>query len=427
MAIAAALIAVVVVLAIRSLNGAFAVIPSLNIASPLARVEPTSAPAPRRLARRVFLVMIDGLRLDTSYGRSFLDELRARGIDAEARTHFPSMSRPNHTTIVTGVEPRYSGVRTNMWNTPVPLDTVMARAHAAGLRVALFADGEPGMGVMYPTSFDDLVDAPFNREVMLTSAEDAIARGDELVLLWLADVDDAGHKFGAASPEYREAARRVDEMLARLLSGVDLQRDAIVVCADHGHIDRGGHGGLEPEVMAVPLVLAGAGVKKGATLDGARLADVAPTVAALLGLPAPGHALGRTLTAALDVDAAEADALTAADDARIHRLRPIVDRWEASARRVRWDGRTRRIALAATLVVLLLAATIPLARRRTIIVDGRVLWLAVPVFPILFYGLLIAVEPWLSPSMLPAGGRVADKLFGYGAAAALAYLAAAAP
>jgi len=40
---------------------------------------------------------------------------------------------------------------------------------------------------------------------------------------------------------------------------------AIVVTADHGHTGRGGHGGVEPEVLAVPLVMAGAGVRAGAS------------------------------------------------------------------------------------------------------------------------------------------------------------------
>ena len=37
-----------------------------------------------RLARRVFLVIVDGLRLDKSYELLFLDELRRRGVDTEA-------------------------------------------------------------------------------------------------------------------------------------------------------------------------------------------------------------------------------------------------------------------------------------------------------------------------------------------------------
>ena len=72
-----------------------------------------------RLARRVFLVIVDGLRLDKSYELPFLDELRRRGVDTEAQSHYPTWSRPNYVSILTGVPPVASGVRTNHHSTPV--------------------------------------------------------------------------------------------------------------------------------------------------------------------------------------------------------------------------------------------------------------------------------------------------------------------
>src|SRR3954463_13604772 len=114
----------------------------------LEQVEPALArhaaaiqdPATPRLARRVFLVVIDGLRLDPSYELPFLDELRRRGVDSEATSHYPTWSRPNYVSILTGVPPHASGVRTNHHATPVLLDSLMDRARAAGLRVATATD-----------------------------------------------------------------------------------------------------------------------------------------------------------------------------------------------------------------------------------------------------------------------------------------------
>src|SRR5262249_26071081 len=93
-----------------------------------------------RLARRVFVVIIDGLRLDKSYELPFLDELRRRGIDTEAQSHYPTWSRPNYVSILTGVPPSASGVRTNHHSTPVELDSLMDRAKAAGFRSACATD-----------------------------------------------------------------------------------------------------------------------------------------------------------------------------------------------------------------------------------------------------------------------------------------------
>ncbi|UBU09344.1 alkaline phosphatase family protein [Nonomuraea gerenzanensis] len=58
---------------------------------------------------------------------------------------------------------------------------------------------------------------------------------------------------------------------------------------------RGAHGSLGE--IKVPLLLSGAGIRPGARPRGARLIDVAPTVAALLGTRPPAQAQGRDLTA----------------------------------------------------------------------------------------------------------------------------------
>src|SRR5258708_24121096 len=108
-----------------------------QVEPPLARVPPAiAAPATPRLARRVFLVVIDGLRLDRSYELPLLDELRRRGVDSDATSHYPTWSRPNYVSILTGVPPDASGVRTNHHSTPVQLDSLMDRARPPDLRVA---------------------------------------------------------------------------------------------------------------------------------------------------------------------------------------------------------------------------------------------------------------------------------------------------
>ena len=64
---------------------------------------------------------------------SVLDAYRSRRgqVDAQAQAPFPTLSRPNYATILTGVEPRWSGVRTNDWERSVRLDSLPARARAA--------------------------------------------------------------------------------------------------------------------------------------------------------------------------------------------------------------------------------------------------------------------------------------------------------
>ena len=72
-------------------------------------------------------------------------------------------------------------------------------------------------------------------------------------------------------------------------------------------------------------------MKPGANADDAHLIDIAPTVATLLGIPAPGHGLGHTLTELLALDDTVRDARKAADTTRIRSTRSVVSRAEAAA------------------------------------------------------------------------------------------------
>ncbi len=432
----------------------------------LARTTPVVDPTPTpRLARRVYLVIVDGLRADRSYELPYLDELRRRGVDLEVSSHYPTWSRPNYVSILTGVPPSASGVRTNHHYTPVMLDSLMDRARASGLRVATATDydvlprlflrrrsdihkppaeiepieididdpeeGEvshadpalrdPGADLVSP--FDDARYAPWPGG--FAEAGDALVAGDaELVVLLVGAVDLAGHGHGAASPQYREAALAADHALALALAKIDLTQDTVVVTADHGHTNRGGHGGIEPEVVTVPLVLAGAGVTPGATIYDGRLIDVSPTVAALLGIPAPGHGLGRTLTPLLALDADAVAAREAAD-----RTRTFVNTVIVKLAQDRADGdvlehRAARIALVAGGALFGTVLAILLIRRRVLRFDLRALVVSVPAFFVVYAGLIGLVGQRFSPSFLPAQGHIASTLVRYGSVAVIVQLLA---
>lgn len=438
----------------------------------LEQVEPALAlhapaiqdPQTPRLARRVFLVVIDGLRLDRSYELPLLDELRRRGVDSEATSHYPTWSRPNYVSLLTGVPPRASGVRTNHHATPVQLDSLMDRARAGGLRVAtatdyevlprlflrrhghgpppppidLDGDGVPDVenfeqpaapaGIRAPDAdlaspFDDARYAPWPGGFSEAGSALVAGRAD-LVILLVGAVDAAGHAHGGDSPQYRDAAITADRALGRVLAGIDLEQDAVIVTADHGHTGRGGHGGVEPEVLAVPLIAAGAGIRRGATANDARLIDVAPTVAALLGVPAPGHGVGRTLYELLALDDAARSRRVAADQLRLAATHRIVEAAETSAADDVLAHRAERIALVAGGALLAGALALLLIRRRVLRLDRRVLVVSLPAFFVVYYGLLATIGQRFSPSLLPAQGHLAGQMVRYGLIGMLVQLVA---
>ncbi|MGE0871075.1 MAG: alkaline phosphatase family protein [Kofleriaceae bacterium] len=441
----------------------------LEVPNPaLARYAPSVQDAHTpRLARRVFLVIIDGLRLDRSYELDFLDDLRRRGIDSEAMSHYPTMSRPNYVAILTGVPPNASGVRTNYHPAPVVLDSLMDRARAAHITVACATDyavlpriflrrvsamrsapdktpidvdtdaevdadtlehpqaltavRAPGADVASP--FDDARYAPWPGGFAEAGA--ALTAGDaELVVMLVGAVDAAGHAHGGGSPEYRIAAVSADHALSRALAGIDLSQDTVIITADHGHTRRGGHGGIEPEVVHVPLIMAGAGIRRGAMINDAQLFDVSPTVAALLGMPAPGHGLGRTLTEALQLDDEAVGQIAAADARRVSATRTIVATSEARADREELESRASRIALVVSGILLAVALAIALRRRRVVKFDLRLLLVTVPAFFIVYYLLIGTLGQRFSPSLAPAQGDIAANLIRYGIAAIVVQLLA---
>lgn len=385
----------------------------LAIASPLALVAPVlDDPHTPRLARKVVLVVIDGLGADEAH-LPFLDELRARGVSTIARVPYPTVSRPNYVTLLTGVPPRDSGVRANRVTVPVAVDTVMDRVRAAGLRVAtasdygsmasLFLRGARTLDAGPPTPrtattwpFDDARRVQSLEELAPIVTELA-ASDAALVAVLVLDVDRAGHADGVGE-HYRAEAAAVDRMLRGALAAVDYSRDAVIVTADHGHVAPGGHGGVEREVSHVPLVLAGAGIAPGAAAHDARSIDVAPTVAALLGVPAPGHAEGRALVEVLALSSDDAARRAAADDAR---ARAMIAAAPAGG------GVDRlRLAVAALGLALAVALGLALRRRGAVALPGPRVLAGAAAFAVMPIATLIVTRGRLSPSYIPSLDRV---------------------
>lgn len=296
--------------------------------SPLATNPPAPVTAPgNALTRRVVFVLIDGLRKDVSEETTtmpFLAELRARGASATVHSHAPSFSAPSYTVLFTGAWPDISdGPAINLdydqyWTWTQ--DNVFSAAKRAGLRTAI-------SGYNW---FEKLVPQDAVADHFYTPGEDSAADRqvvdaalpwlkdgqDQFVLIHLDQVDYAGHhEGGGTSPNYAAAAKRSDDLLREIAATLDLSKDTLLVTSDHGHLDRGNHGGPEPILLIEPLVLAGAGVKPGQYGD-VYQADTGPTAAALLGASIPATAEGRARTEMLALSPEASQAIASEETAQ---------------------------------------------------------------------------------------------------------------
>ncbi|MGR3501974.1 2,3-bisphosphoglycerate-independent phosphoglycerate mutase [Pseudaestuariivita sp.] len=128
---------------------------------------------------------------------------------------------------------------------------------------------------------------------------DAVREGYDLIVTNYANPDMVGHTGDLEAA--KAACAAVDRGLGRVLDALEAAGGAMVLTADHGNCEVM----VDPETGAphtahtlnpVPVLLVGG--PEGATLrSGGRLADLAPTVLALMGLAQPDEMTGESLIA----------------------------------------------------------------------------------------------------------------------------------
>ena len=125
---------------------------------------------------------------------------------------------------------------------------------------------------------------------------EAIGAGYDLIVTNYANPDMVGHTGDLQAA--MKACEAVDQGLGRVLDALEKAGGAIIVTADHGNCETM----VDPEtggphtahtVNPVPVVLFGG--PDGAKLVNGRLADLAPTLLELMGLPQPEEMTGQSL------------------------------------------------------------------------------------------------------------------------------------
>jgi len=126
----------------------------------------------------------------------------------------------------------------------------------------------------------------------------AIKEGYDLIVTNYANPDMVGHTGDLDAAMV--ACASVDRGLGQVLDALKAAGGAMIICADHGNCetmvdpDTGGPH-TSHTTNPVPVILVGG--PDGATLSNGRLADLAPTLLALMGLDQPPQMTGRSLIA----------------------------------------------------------------------------------------------------------------------------------
>jgi len=192
-----------------------------------------TAAAQRTAAPILILISFDGFRWDyPDRGETpNLNALAARGVRARGLIPaFPSVTFPNHYTIVTGLYPAHHGIVAN--DMVDPRWPERFSMNAATARDARWWGGEPFWVTVRRQKNVDRV----NHALDLL----ALPEGERpsLLTLYFSEADHIGHDYGPDSLEMPEALRHLDASLGLLEAGLRqlrlLDRTDLVVVSDHG-------------------------------------------------------------------------------------------------------------------------------------------------------------------------------------------------
>lgn len=288
----------------------------------------------------VLLVTIDTLRADRvgCYGRSeagtaTIDDLAGEGVRFESAHTTAPLTLPAHSSILTGRTLPAHGVFNNgTFALPAAVPTLAESLQRANYATGAFVSSlvlarRYGLTRGFQTYDDDVPRLKEHKGLALHYEERAGQETAAAALKWLASQKGPAmvwvHFWEPHAPyvpprefqnrfsdPYQGEVAAVDAALATLLGGIRGQNRGgnllVVVVADHGE-GLGDHGEpahgvfLYRETMQVPLVIWGPalGIPAGVIEEPVSVADIAPTILDLLGLPPLNGADGLSLAPVL--------------------------------------------------------------------------------------------------------------------------------
>lgn len=212
------------------------------------------------------LISLDGFRADFLQ-RGLTPSLNAlirSGVSPEYMLpSFPTVTFPNHYTLVTGLYPESHGIVSNQFWDPTLQQEFYYRNVTNSMQPKWWSSAEPiwvsaekqeirtaihmwpgseahilGVEPTYLDKYENVEALPRKVDRILELLDMDRLQRPQLIAAYVPDVDRDGHRFGPNSTEIRSTIVRADNMISLLLQGL-LQRNLtevvnIVVVSDHG-------------------------------------------------------------------------------------------------------------------------------------------------------------------------------------------------
>ena len=229
----------------------------------------------------------------------------------------PTSSGPGWSSIATGVWPDKHRVVDNSFNganyAQYPDYATRVEAAVPAMNTLVVGTWGPIPNTVFGPAVDTRLGGVSDADTTATAVAKLAATDADATFVHLDEVDGAGHTYGAGSKKYLDALSAVDAQVGQILAAVagrstyadeDWQ---IIVTADHGHTDGGGHGGNSPQERQTFVIAKGAGFTPGSVRHDVKITDIAPTALTHLGIaPDPAWQLDGKAISTLTPDAFDA-------------------------------------------------------------------------------------------------------------------------
>ncbi len=252
---------------------------------------------------KTILILVDGLRPDALDKFTQGDKLKnISSYTLKGQTVMPSVTLPCHMSLFHSVDPSRHGTTTNTYMPQVrPINGLCEVLKTYKKKSCFYYNWEELRDIARPGS---LMQSVFysgsqygwelsNNKVTKAAVENIKELMPDFAFVYLGYVDEAGHASGWMSEHYFKAVKNSLDNIEYILNHVT-EDYTVIITADHGGHDRT-HGTDKPEDMTIPVFFIGRDFTPGEELVDISMKDIAPTITAILNIPADEFWEGRSI------------------------------------------------------------------------------------------------------------------------------------
>lgn len=241
---------------------------------------------------RTLLIVVDGMRPDAIEHLECVKKImRKSSYCMRATTVMPPVTLPCHMSLFHSVDSYKHGTVTNVFAPQVrSINGLCEVLYQNNKKSAFFYSWGELRDISKPNTltysfFCKAKDAGYEEtcDIVTNAAIKYLGQNYvDFTFLYLGYPDAVGHRCGWMSKEYMHAIEKCWDEIELVINSLP-DGYSVFITADHGGHEKN-HGENIKEDMLIPLIIIGEDFEKNAVIENANIKDIAPTIAAILGV-----------------------------------------------------------------------------------------------------------------------------------------------